>query len=143
MARNAKVNLDQQAMDRLLRSREGQVGRVMAGFAGVATREVRAVADERVQRRTGRYRDGITSTMLEDLTVEVRASAPYSSILEKGSRPHVIEPRRPGGVLVFNVGGRKVFARKVNHPGTPAFNILRDGVRRAGERLGEIAGRAR
>lgn len=41
-------------------------------------------------------------------------------IVEHGSRAHRIEAK-PGGVLVFEVGGRTVYAKSVDHPGTPAY----------------------
>lgn len=41
----------------------------------------------------------------------------YGGYLDEGVRPHVIRPRR-GKVLRFVSGGRVVYARKVNHPGT-------------------------
>lgn len=41
----------------------------------------------------------------------------YGEFLDEGVRPHVIRPRR-AKVLRFVVGGRVVYARKVNHPGT-------------------------
>jgi hypothetical protein len=51
-------------------------------------------------------------------------------LLERGSRPHEIT-----GLMSFRVGGVTVFARRVNHPGTQPYNILRDGVRRAGREV--------
>lgn len=44
----------------------------------------------------------------------------YSRILELGgtTAPHIIRPRRPGGVLAFESGGQTIFARLVNHPGS-------------------------
>lgn len=141
MTVSGQFRLDQAAIDRLVASRDGPVGRMMAGFAGLATQEVRSVADERVRRRTGQYVAGIGSRFIDETTVRVEATASHSLVLEQGSRPHVITPRRPGGVLVFHVNGRKVFARKVHHPGTPAYNIVRDGVERAAERLSELAAR--
>jgi hypothetical protein len=49
--------------------------------------------------------------------IDVEVNTPYAHIVARGQRPHVIEPRRDGGVLVFDVGGRTVYARSVNHPG--------------------------
>lgn len=49
--------------------------------------------------------------------VEASVNTPYAHIVAFGQRPHQIRPRREGGVLVFDVGGRTVFARSVNHPG--------------------------
>ncbi|MDZ7742981.1 MAG: hypothetical protein U5Q03_14915 [Bacteroidota bacterium] len=42
----------------------------------------------------------------------------YAQFVTMGTRPHVIVPRKPGGVLVFQAGGQTVFAKRVNHPGT-------------------------
>lgn len=139
MARaTAKININDNQLQRLMRGRDGEVGRIMAGFAGIATQETRRVADERVNRRTGRYIRGIHSKMVAGSQgnhhVRVIASAPHSRILEKGSKPHVIVPRR-ASVLRFEVGGRVVFATRVNHPGTQPYRILQTGARRAGKRL--------
>ena len=43
--------------------------------------------------------------------------------LDEGTRPHPILPRR-ARVLRFHAQGRVVFARRVQHPGTPALNLL-------------------
>lgn len=69
-----------------------------------------------------------------DATVGV--SDRFVTMVNFGTRPHVIRPRDPGGVLAFQIGytpktrpgvipsrpggrsGETVFARKVNHPGT-------------------------
>jgi hypothetical protein len=48
---------------------------------------------------------------------EMRASKGYASHVEGGTDPHVIEPKR-GKALKFTIGGRTVFATRVNHPGT-------------------------
>jgi hypothetical protein len=135
------VRLDTGALNRLLHGRTGDVGRVMAGFASLATTEVRKVADERVQTRTGAYKRGIGSTLTSANRVEVRATAPHSIFLERGTRPHLIVPRREGGFLRFEVDGRVIFARSVNHPGTRPYHILRDGVLRAGRQLNRLARR--
>lgn len=62
-----------------------------------------------------------------------------AAILEGGSRPHVIEPKRaqPGVVgpgekrALAWPGGRHPVA-KVNHPGTPAYHFMRNALRAAG-----------
>lgn len=55
----------------------------------------------------------------------------YAAAVHEGSRPHVIRPRRPGGVLRFEVGGQVLFRRSVRHPGMKARPFLRN----AGERI--------
>lgn len=139
MSVTATVVIDDARLARMLQGRDGAVGRVMAGFAGTVTQDVRIVARERVNHPTGEYLRGISSHIRPGpmgTMVEVRADAPHSAVLEGGSSPHTIRPARTGGVLRFRVGGRVVFARKVEHPGTRPYHILRDGVRRSGERLG-------
>ena len=134
------VQLDRQAIDRMLAGRGGDVSKVMGGLAGVATRTVRDVASERITSRTGTYMRGIKATLVRPQTVRVEARAAHSLYLERGTRPHVIVPVR-AMFLRFTVGTQVVFARRVNHPGTRAYNILRDGVRRSGTRLNQIARR--
>jgi hypothetical protein len=36
--------------------------------------------------------------------------------IDAGAKAHVIRPKRGGG-LIFEAGGRTIFAKKVNHPG--------------------------
>ena len=48
-----------------------------------------------------------------------------------GTRPHRIQPRRPGGVLRFTAGGQVVYARYVNHPGSKANRFLQESLRAA------------
>lgn len=63
----------------------------------------------------------------------VSANTHYALYVHEGTRPHVIRPRR-AKALRFVVGGRVVFAQRVNHPGTRARPFLRNaGVRVAGE----------
>lgn len=47
--------------------------------------------------------------------------APYE---EFGTRPHVIKPKN-GKFLVFTIGGKKIFTKKVNHPGNKPHPFLR------------------
>lgn len=44
-------------------------------------------------------------------------------ILEFGTRPHEIRPKN-GGYLVFNIGGARVRAKVVQHPGTRPYAML-------------------
>jgi hypothetical protein len=114
----------------------------MAAYAGFATRASREVARERVQSRTGEYIRGFRSTYVPDSNggrVRTTNTARQAKILEKGSQPHVIRPR-VAQVLRFEVAGVIVFTRRVQHPGTRPYNILRDGVRRAGRQFTRFAG---
>lgn len=53
------------------------------------------------------------------MSFEVGPTASYGDDVEYGTAPHVILPKH-GEFLVFNIGGRRIYARKVNHPGTRA-----------------------
>jgi hypothetical protein len=59
----------------------------------------------------------------------------YALYVHEGTRPHMIFPRRPGGVLAFEVDGRTVFARSVHHPGTKARPFLRNAATRVAAQL--------
>ncbi len=109
------------------RARLAQADRQMA----VELRDsVKDACDEGAQeaRDTHQYKDRsgtLTASIDSKLLVsgpdvamgEMTAKAPYASHVEGGTEPHVILPKN-GTFLRFVVGGRTVFARKVNHPGT-------------------------
>jgi len=65
--------------------------------------------------------------------VQFGTGHPVGGFHQRGTRPHVIEPKRDGGVLAFN--GR--FAKRVNHPGIPARRFV--GVSNATARVIERA----
>jgi hypothetical protein len=83
--------------------------------------------------------------------IQIIASADYAAAQEFGSRPHIIRPKTPGGILAFawtKMGGRTrltgsprkgssmVFFRFVKHPGNPATHFLERGIQRAIEKAG-------
>ncbi len=76
--------------------------------------------------RTGRLRNStrfqiIGAGLLMRLMIRQGAKTKegefYGHIVRGGSRPHVILPR-VAKALVFKIGDRTIFARRVNHPGT-------------------------
>ena len=66
-------------------------------------------------------------------------------LVEFGTAPHRIEPRRKGKVLAFEVNGETVFTTHVDHPGARQQPFLRpagdtkaqEAVDRIGENLGK------
>ena len=79
----------------------------------------------------------LTSNLLNSITTSIansgrsgvlKATADYAKFVHDGTKPHVIRPKTEGGVLAFMIGGRTVFAKKVNHPGTKANPFLQKGV---------------
>jgi hypothetical protein len=62
--------------------------------------------------------------------VEWYDGVPQALFLEEGTRPHVIRPRRARALRWEGPSG-PIFATKVNHPGTPAYHWLSDGINRS------------
>lgn len=91
-----------------------------------ATKFTRAVdrttdrLDRTVPVKTGRLKRSRRvriSTTGSRFSATVEYTQPYGEMLDQGTRPHVIRPRR-ARVLRFVSGGRVVYTRRVNHPGT-------------------------
>jgi hypothetical protein len=68
--------------------------------------------------------------------------APYGGFVEFGTKPHTIRPKKPGGYLVFTVGGTKVFARQVKHPGSAPRPYVMPAFRAWVDSLGTMAAEA-
>ena len=67
--------------------------------------------------RTGELRGTLDIVDTGAYTKRLIARAKHSVYVEKGTKAHEIVARA-GGVLRFVIGGRVVYARRVNHPGT-------------------------
>ncbi|GAA0494777.1 hypothetical protein Ade02nite_19740 [Paractinoplanes deccanensis] len=83
-------------------------------------------------RKTGDYGRGLKKVRTRvrgKAAVQVVATDWKSDLLERGSPPHVIEPRAKKA-LAWPGGQHPV--RRVQHPGTPALHILRRALRAAG-----------
>jgi hypothetical protein len=94
-------------------------------------RAITRTARRRVNVRSGHLRSTIgdrTTVVGPTVLTEVYATARYARYIESGTRPHVIVPRR-ARVLRFEIGGRVVFARRVNHPGYRGSRFLSSSVR--------------
>lgn len=132
----------QAQLDQVLRSPDGLVGRYFTQRGGEVTREAKALAGSKLQRRSGQYADGFKSTTVRgeggELRLRIENTRPrapggynVAAGLEAGTRPHIIRPRKANGVLVFTArSGETVFAREVHHPGTKAYRIMETALRR-------------
>lgn len=120
--------LDRTRIERMLRLPGGLVYRNME-------RRMRRVEAEAIRRAPGSMKQGIRVRIERgpggEFRGRVTSTHPASIYVLNGTRPHMIFPRRPGGVLRFTVGGRVVYARFVNHPGTKPNNWLGDSLRAA------------
>lgn len=103
-------------MDDLRRQLERKTQRAAANTASDIESRLRRTSpvDSGQMRSQTRATSRTTATGAE---IEIVVDTPYAHIVASGQRPHRITPRREGGVLVFDVGGRTVYARSVNHPG--------------------------
>lgn len=75
--------------------------------------------------KSGRLRDSIVAKGTG--TARGVYSVYYGPYVAEGTKPHLIRPSK-ARVLVFQVGGKTVFARQVNHPGTKANDFPRRAV---------------
>lgn len=123
----------------LLRAPNGTVGQHMASLGRKSTAEAKRLADAELERHTGAYHGAFRShtevgpkgpRMVLENTSVTKSGRALAPLIEKGTRPHVIRPRR-AKVLAFVVDGRRVFSRLVHHPGTKAYRIMERAVRRA------------
>ncbi len=70
--------------------------------------------------RTGFLRESIQESVDGLKGKVVRTRKLYATYLANGTVAHIIEARKPGGMLAFRVDGVLVFRRRVRHPGTRA-----------------------
>lgn len=110
----ARIRLDRAALNRQL-SRASRTELEISSRMVVNRAKVLAPVD------TGRLRASIRVESRRSLGFRtiytVGSDVEYAAMVNDGTRPHVIRPRR-AQVLRFQVGGQVVFARVVNHPGT-------------------------
>lgn len=98
----------------------------MAGILRQMAGEIQTTAEDLAPKRTGALAASIQVTFNGPLDVIIGPTVHYGPFQEFGTKgPYTIEPRRPGGVLVFEVNGTKVFTKKVTHPGLKARPYMR------------------
>jgi hypothetical protein len=109
-----------------------------------AANQILAEMQARVPVRTGNLRDSL-GIRVENNKVIIGpdpTQAPYASYVIFDTKPHIIRPRRPGGVLAFKVNGRQIFAKVVQHPGTTAQPFVQDAFAAWVDSLGPMAAEA-
>ncbi|NUP08449.1 MAG: hypothetical protein HOW73_20560 [Polyangiaceae bacterium] len=109
----------------------------------VAARAAAPVKTSELQKSIEGRVISVSATAIEG---ELVATAPHAQYVSEGTKPHEIRPKRTGMVssrlnakksakqakfLAFEVGGRLVFAKKVNHPGTKPNGFFEVDGRRA------------
>lgn len=98
-----------------------KIGVGMAAYA-----KEHKLSGDPIKRRTGRLRRSISSSTSESgsqISTTAGTNVNYAKFLEYGTSPHEIVPVR-AKMLSWIQDGRRVFARRVRHPGNPAFRFL-------------------
>lgn len=83
-------------------------------------------------RKTGEYGRSFKTERVRirgQAAVRLVNTSGHSTLLEFGTRPHVIEPN--GKQALAWPGGRHP-VKRVHHPGTPALHLMRNALRAAG-----------
>lgn len=84
---------------------------------------------------TGNTSTGWKIKLLSDGTISItnKKWGDIVTYLEEGTgiygpkkQAYVIKPKKSGGTLAFNIGGKKIFAKFVIHPGIKARHFVRD-----------------
>ena len=107
-----------------------EVGPILARKAASITRRIVAQARQNAPVRTGNLARSIEADPIRfvgpfRIDTGVTAHANYAAAVHEGTRPHVIRPR-VARALRFEMDGRVVFAKSVQHPGTRARPFLRN-----------------
>lgn len=114
------MRLDRAALSRTFSATSRREGEIAARQV-VARAKVLAPVD------TGRLRASIRVERRSFFGLRQRwtvgSDVEYAPMVNDGTRPHIIRPRR-AKALRFKVGGRTVFAKVVHHPGTRARPFL-------------------
>lgn len=127
-----------------LRLNSSQLNDVLKGPSGPAVRhtqqraqDVKRGAQHRVGKKTGKLANAIVTRTGADTRGPFVAVGTfdggegYALYHHEGTRPHLILPNR-ARVLSFEVGGVRVFAASVDHPGTRPNRYLIDAARGEG-----------
>jgi hypothetical protein len=136
---------DTTALNNMLSGRTGDLRRVMAGFAGVATRNARELAVQRFSnnygRRSGNYVRSIRSSFPSADELHIEANVNYAASIELGSTPHGIHGTKPPNFMLVWPPERSntndwVRTPSVDHPGNKPYRILTDAVIETSRQLG-------
>jgi hypothetical protein len=156
MAKSIRVDLDYAAINRVLNMPEGMVGREVlkrafkvrdAAKAQILARNSKYSAESKNPGRLfrsirvyGHTRKGVTGQELY-----IGSAVTYAIFVHNGTKPHVIMPKDPKGVLIFpsrgasttmragrsssKYGGSVIIAKRVVHPGYKGNHFLTDNIK--------------
>lgn len=87
--------------------------------------------------RHGRLAGSWEPQQVSDLEWRIRSAVSYALAVNEGSKPREIVPTR-AKALKFVVGNQVIFAKRVNHPGTPANPYIDRAIDRTSRRLDDF-----
>lgn len=111
-----------------MRSPTGMVGRSMSILGSRMVIKAKA----QVGKETGALASSIGMSVSRapyGVKLTVHAKDKKAFLHHEGTRPRVIMPKNPGGVLVFSKGARVIKTERVMHPGTKPNRFLSDQLR--------------
>ena len=111
-------------LDKLLTKMPSLSEKILDRATAVVEQELRNAAPE----KTGALKSSIMSHVGSNYA-EVTVGVPYAVFVDQGSSPHVIQGRP---LLVFEIDGRSIFARMVNHPGSQGAHFSEKAILTAG-----------
>lgn len=120
-------------VEELERAWADSVGIIRQGVAGGVTRAATEGASEARDRHRFKNQSGDLERSIQAIVrgwsgdtfhAVIRASVPYASYVEEGTRPHLIEARRAQALRFIDANGDLRFARIVRHPGTQALPFM-------------------
>lgn len=130
-----RFEFNERGMFSVFQSKGGEVGKSLDHRGTVvqlaAKRQVGKdthLLERSIVKRWGRGPTGRGAAKAGDLIMRVGSNRSYALVHHEGSRPHLIRPRNPNGVLRFQKGGKVIFARVVHHPGTAPNHYLSDNL---------------
>lgn len=123
------LKLDDAALNTMLNDPKGEVGRYLRKIGLLILSGARAMVGVQsgALRRSLTMRQGLTGRYQY---VSVGSNLSYAELHHEGSKPHDISGG-VGRIMRFNVGGKVVYARKVEHPGTKPNKYLVEPMNRA------------
>ena len=139
MSNAATLDLTNLSSDLLKAAAQAQV-EVMDVLVSMADDIAEAMRTE-APVKTGKLRDSIRVKVDGDRIIIGPDGADYAVYVEYGTEPHEIRAKA-GGVLVFEINGKTVFATVVHHPGTKPNPFAERAAQRFLDSLGEKAAEA-
>jgi hypothetical protein len=122
-----KLIIDGAAVQMMLHSPDGAVGRFMIGRAQV----VQNAAIIQCPKRTNKLSESIVKRFYDSpagFTVSIAALQPYAVFVHEGTKPHVINGNPLLAFAWPKMGEGTFFFRSVHHPGTKPNRFLSDNL---------------